>query len=265
MSIFSQIPPQLELFLIVFFALILGSFTSLLTYRINSKEPIVWARSKCTSCNKILGVLNLIPLFSWIFQRGKCSNCKSKISPRYPLIELSSLICFLTIYFAANYQISYVVILQFLIAETLIVMCVVDLEHYYIPDLSQYFLTILVTLLLFDRGESSLVIKNLPAAFIFMGFGLLLWLYFYLTIKIEAIGIDDIKFFFIIGLMLGTESFLGFMMLSGLFGIIFGFIWQKLKEEDTFPFAPSICCSAFVCMVFGDKIDPTKLLGMLIF
>jgi len=265
MSILSQITPQLELFLVIFFALILGSFISLLTYRINSKEPIIWARSKCVKCNKILGVLNLIPLFSWIFQRGKCSNCKEKISPRYPLIEFSNLACYLLIYFAAGSQISFAIILQFLIASTLIVMCVVDLEHYYIPDASQYFLAILVTMLLFNKGGSDLVIKNAPSAFIFLGFGLLLWLYFYFTTGLEAIGVDDIKFFFIIGLLLGTANFLGFMMLSGVFGIVFGFLWQKLKQEDTFPFAPSICCAALITMIFDKKIDPAELLGMLLF
>ncbi len=265
MSIFSQITPQLELFLVGFFALILGSFVSLLTYRINSKEPIIWARSKCVKCNKELGALNLIPLFSWIFQLGKCANCKAKISPRYPLIELSNLLSFLLIYFVAGNVVNWAVILQFAIASTLLVMCIVDLEHYYIPDFSQYFLTILVTLFLLNEGGADLVIKNAPAAFIFLGFGLALWLYFYLTTKIEAIGIDDLKFFFIIGLLLGKANFLSFMMMSGVFGVIFGLIWQKLTKEDTFPFAPSICCSALMVLVLGNKLDPVEIVGMILF
>ncbi len=265
MSTLSQIPSSLQLFLVAFSALILGSFISLLSYRINSKEPIIFTRSKCVKCNKALGILNLIPLLSWIFQRGKCTNCHAAISIRYPLIEVTSLLSFLIIYFYADCQINYHVILQFLIAIILIFMCVVDLEHYYIPNISQFILTILVTLLLLNTGGNELIAKNIISAFGFMAFGLALWLYFYLTIKEDAIGVDDIKFFFIIGLMLGFKSFLGFMMLSGLFGVIFGLIWQKLKQEDTFPFAPAICLSAYICMVFGKKVDPTILLSYLIF
>lgn len=70
--------------------LIFGSFVSMLIYRLYHDESgIVNGRSKCPSCNRILTPFELIPLFSWIIQGGKCKKCGKKISPIYPLIELS--------------------------------------------------------------------------------------------------------------------------------------------------------------------------------
>lgn len=265
MQIFSQINPDLQLFLVIIFALIFGSFASLLSYRLAKKEPIVFTRSKCLKCGSALKIKNLIPLFSWLFQRGKCSECRAKISIRYPLIELSFLLSFVAIYFTLHRQIDVKMLLYFLIAATLIVMCIIDLEEYFIPDITQYFLAIIVTILLINQGGSSLVIANLKAAFLFAGFAALLWIFFYYVAKIEAIGIDDIKFFFIAGLLLGTKNFLTFMILSGIFGLVFGAIWQKVKKDETFPFAPAICFSAFVCLLLDHKINPIDVLGSLLF
>ena len=265
MQFFSQFTPLEQILLIAIFGLIFGSFASLISYRMARKQPMVFTRSKCTNCGVALKIRNLIPVFSWLFQRGKCSNCKIKISARYPLIELSFLAAFLAIFFVLNRQLDLKMIIYFLVAGTLIVMCVVDLEEYFIPNSTQYFLTILVTILVIMKGGNALVLQNLPAAFLYMAFGLALLAFFYFTIKVEALGIDDIKFFFIAGLALGMQGFLAFMMLSGICGIIFGALWQKIKKDETFPFAPAICLAFFLCLLFGKKIDPVELVGMLIF
>jgi prepilin signal peptidase PulO-like enzyme (type II secretory pathway) len=54
-------------------------------------------------------------------------------------------------------------------------------------------------------------------------------------------------------------------MLNGLLGILFGLIWQKITKQNIFPFAPAICASMFLCLIFDKKIDPVVLLGNLIF
>lgn len=265
MQIFSLIDPQTQLILVVIFSLIFGSFVSLLSYRIANKEPIVFTRSKCTNCGVALTPLNLIPIFSWLFQRGKCSKCHVKISARYPLIELSFLLSFLVIYFVLGQQINLQTILYFLIVSTLILMCVIDLEQYFIPDSAQYFLTILATILVLSDGGSDAVLSHAKSAFIYLGFGLVLLVFFYLTTSLEAIGVDDLKFFFVAGFMLGTANFLAFMMLSGILGASFGSLWQWIKKDQTFPFAPAICLSSFVCLLFGSQLDPVILMGRLIF
>jgi prepilin signal peptidase PulO-like enzyme (type II secretory pathway) len=265
MQILSAIDAQTQLILVVIFSLIFGSFVTLLSYRLTSNQPIVFTRSKCVRCNALLTPLNLIPIFSWLFQRGKCRKCLGKISARYPLIELSFLLSFLAIYFVLDQQINLKTIIYFLIASTLILMCIIDLEQYFIPDSSQYFLTILAAILLLSQGSNAEILSHVKSAFLYIGFGLALLAFFYFTTSLEAIGIDDLKFFFVSGFMLGSENFLAFMMLSGFLGVIFGFLWQKITKDETFPFAPAICVSSFVCLLFGTKIDPVNLMGNLIF
>jgi prepilin signal peptidase PulO-like enzyme (type II secretory pathway) len=75
--------------------LIFGSFLTAVTYRVPRGLDWVSARSKCTACGHALGVLDLIPVFSWLFLRGKCRHCGVKISARYPLIELSTGLVFM--------------------------------------------------------------------------------------------------------------------------------------------------------------------------
>jgi prepilin signal peptidase PulO-like enzyme (type II secretory pathway) len=262
---FSYFDLKTQIFFIGILALIFGSFASLLSYRLAKNQPIVFTRSNCVSCGYKLIIFNLIPLISWMIQMGKCSKCKTKISIRYPLIELTFLISFLIIFFALDQKISYKMLLYFAIAATLIVMTVVDLEEYFIPNSTQYFLAILVSVLLIMQGGTNAILANLTAAFLYAGFGLLLFTFFYFTTKLEALGVDDIKFFFIAGLMLGIKDFLSFMILSGVFGIFFGGVWQKIKKEETFPFAPALCLSAFLCLLFGKKINPVDILGSLLF
>ena len=264
-QIFSSLNLQMQFLLVMAGALSLGSFASLLSYRLIHKQPIIFARSECINCGCKLGIKNLIPLFSWIFQCGKCSKCHSKISLRYPLIELSFLISFLTVYLVLGRELNLRMMFYFAIAATLIVMCVIDLEEYFIPNSAQYILATLATILVIMEGGNNAALINVKAAFLYAGFGIALWIFFYFTAHLEAIGIDDIKFFFIAGLMLGTKNFLTFMILSGVFGIVFGALWQKIKKDQTFPFAPALCLSAFICLLFDKKINPIDLLGSMLF
>jgi len=77
-------------FIFLFVGLILGSFATLLIHRLYYDEPgIVSGRSRCPQCREILSPISMIPVFSWLFQQGKCKRCGKKIPVFYPLVELS--------------------------------------------------------------------------------------------------------------------------------------------------------------------------------
>lgn len=86
------------------FGTLFGSFASVLIWRIRSGEGgIATGRSHCPKCQHTLGVLDLFPIFSYIFLRGKCRFCQEKISPVYPLLELATgLLFMLSGYFLVN-------------------------------------------------------------------------------------------------------------------------------------------------------------------
>jgi len=183
---------------------------------------------------------------------------------RYPLIELVFAISFLGIFLVCQ-KIDQRLILLCAITFVLILMSIIDLEHYFIPDSAQYLLAFFVILLRINDAGADGAVVHLKSAFLYMLFGLLMLAFFYVTTKLEAIGIDDIKFFFIAGLLLGMDNFLLFMLGCGIIGAIFGSIWQRVKHDKTFPFGPALCLSLYICMLFGNKINPVEALGSLIF
>lgn len=77
------------------FGTLFGSFASVLIYRIRSGETWIWTgRSHCKTCDRYLSALELVPIFSWLFQGGKCKGCKQKISAIYPVLEITTGILF---------------------------------------------------------------------------------------------------------------------------------------------------------------------------
>lgn len=72
---------------VFFYGTVLGSFATLLVYRLPRGLPWGMVRSQCPKCTHVLGAFELVPLFSWLWQGGKCKQCRAPISYRYPLIE----------------------------------------------------------------------------------------------------------------------------------------------------------------------------------
>lgn len=98
------IPGFLQLFYVSLFVfgLLFGSFSSVLIWRWkNGENGILMGRSHCPKCNHTLTASELIPVFSYIFQRGKCKNCHTKISAIYPILEISMGIIFVLMGFAS--------------------------------------------------------------------------------------------------------------------------------------------------------------------
>ena len=86
------------IFIMIFIAgTVFGSFYSLAVYRIPRKENITYVQSHCVSCNHKLGLMDLIPIWSYIFLKGRCRYCKEKIRSRYVLLEVTSGFTFLLI------------------------------------------------------------------------------------------------------------------------------------------------------------------------
>jgi prepilin signal peptidase PulO-like enzyme (type II secretory pathway) len=222
-----------------------GSFITMASYRLPKKEDILLKKSYCPKCNKPLKFISLIPIFSWIFQKGKCLNCGAKISVRYPLIEITAAVLFVLSYL--KFGVSFNTMIFDLIIVVCLTMFVADLETYTLPDLLQIALLILSLTFIFNNDYDFCYA-------ILSGFAY--FLAFYLTAflvskwkKKEALGGGDIKFVSIIGLILGINNIVIFLFLAGLFGIIFGLIWKKTKKNEYFPFAPALIVS-FLLLVF---------------
>ncbi|RPJ65522.1 MAG: prepilin peptidase, partial [Alphaproteobacteria bacterium] len=117
------------------FGIIIGSFLNALIYRLPRDINIAFPRSSCPNCKHLISWYENIPLFSYIYLRGKCSECKTKISPQYPLVEfLTGLFAFLI----APSTVEPNDIFNFLfflgVFSAFLVHFIVDLKHQVLPD-----------------------------------------------------------------------------------------------------------------------------------
>lgn len=246
--------------LITLIGLILGSFATALSYRIPRGQSVVTkTRSECTSCGRKLSFVDLIPVFSWIFLAGKCRSCKNKISIRYPLIEISTVV--LCLIFYSVYDFSFTSWPFYLLAPILVSIVVIDFEFQIIPD-SLNFAVFLLGIALFLSNAS---IYASPVGFIqenfahlaggmaIYGFGMGLFRQAAMFImKREPMGLGDIKFFAAIGVWLGMslEVFSLLLMVSGLSGIFLALLWKYEKGKEEFPFGPSLILGFVTALCF---------------
>lgn len=223
-----------------------GSFATMASYRLPRNEDIFFKKSYCPKCGKSIGFFSLIPIFSWIFQGGKCSECKSKISIRYPIIEVITSLSFLLSYLI--FGVSYNTIIVDLIIVVCMIMMVSDLENYIFPDSMQVALLVLVLCFIFYNGFD--IFYSVISAIIYFSIIMLTGFIVEKWKKKDAIGGGDIKFITIVGLVLGIDFLPIFLFLSGIIGVIFGLIWKKVTKNEYFPFGPALILSFLFILFF---------------
>lgn len=246
-----------------------GSFISMLSYRLPLNLDIFYQRSHCTSCKQNLGFLDLVPLFSWLANNGKCRYCGAKIHFRYPLIEISTAFLFLFTVISIGINIYAVTILALIVI--LITMSVIDFEHYIIPDSLQVILLIIALIWSYlTNYPFDAVLLSASCGFLSSYIIAKLFKFFR---KKEGLGFGDVKFITIAAIFLGYKNLVFFYLLSGLFGVANGLIWQHLFKKSLFPFGPSLALSLFLCLIipfffsniYISTVDITDLIIRLIY
>ena len=249
------------LLLVVFalLGLIMGSFSSAMIHRLPSGVGVFspGQRSACPYCNHTLGVRDLIPLFSWLFSRGRCRYCSASIPALYPFLELSAALLAISIFIfcpAKDMMQSFIVLamLPFLLA-----LLMIDIRHKTLPNI--------LVAIIFMLGLTSLayqvylepgtmkgrIVEHLGGALVYMTLAWLLAAGMTKILKKQALGMGDVKFFAVAGLWLGLGDLGIFCILGGIFGVLFGVAWQKIKNEALFPFGPALIVSFFILLLMG--------------
>jgi leader peptidase (prepilin peptidase)/N-methyltransferase len=247
---------------------IIGSFLNVVIYRFNTGKSITHGRSICMTCNKSLRWYELIPLFSFLIQSGKCRRCASSISNQYPLVEFGTGLVFSLIayHFLPILSISYwsfilLLTLYSFIFSILIVISVYDIRHKIIPDKLVYLFVIISFLSLFINYDGGLVALSLPSlSSLLSGPALalpfaLLWI----ISKGKWMGLGDAKLILGIGWMLPPLSALSSVVISFWIGAIVGLFMiflnkKKTKMNTEIPFAPFLILGVFLVFLFGIDI-----------
>ena len=132
-----------------FFGIVLGSFYNVVGYRLPRGESLIYPSSHCTNCNHKLGILDLFPIFSYLFLGGKCRYCKEKISLFYPIFEFTTGVLFAISYKVFGASIDFFIAI--ILISTLLIIIISDYQTMIIPDKLLIFSFIFAIYLLFFR------------------------------------------------------------------------------------------------------------------
>ncbi|EEZ80366.1 MAG: Type II secretory prepilin signal peptidase PulO [uncultured Candidatus Thioglobus sp.] len=244
---------QMELLAAFAIGLIFGSFLNVLTYRIplgiSLFNPI---GSECPHCQHKIKWYENIPVISYVFLKGKCSNCSERISIIYPVVELTTGVVTVLLY---NHQwLDLDLILTIVLFYTLIVLSFIDFKFKAVPD---YLLIVVVIL--------TLMVGDWKNALIFMGGFVLLELIltFYIqTIKAKitknkelenqrALGEGDIPIAGAIGGLLGIHLGISAIFLAAILALIPAVYGLMVKKEIETPFIPFLSLGLFITLITG--------------
>ena len=238
-------------YLILFFiyGVVFGSFFNVVGLRVPKKESIVSPPSHCTTCERKLGKLDLVPIFSYVFLKGKCRGCGSKISPIYPFIEFMTGLLFALSFYHFGFTGELVVALLFI--SLLVIITVSDIAYMLIPNkVLLPFALILFGVRLFVPLEPWW--DSMLGAVV--GF---LILFLIAIVSRGGMGGGDIKLFFVIGLVLGTMQTLVTLFLASLIGAVVGIIVLKRTgkgRKTPVAFGPSIAVAAVIAYFWGAQL-----------
>lgn len=254
---------QTILFQIFFFLLgsAIGSFLNVCIYRIPRDKSIVKPPSACPGCGKPIRPFDNIPILSYILLKGKCRDCGTKISIRYPIVELLTGILFLFLYRQFGFTFELIVFMIFL--ALLITISFIDIDFQIIPDMLSIGGVILGFLLAILRP----FFRYLDPRFgildslygIAIGGGLLFaiaWFYQFFT-KREGMGGGDIKLLGMIGAFCGWKGVVFSLVSGSVFGTVVGIPLMIIKGKDSkyaIPFGPFLSLGAIVYVFKGNSL-----------
>lgn len=258
----------LVIILIVILGLVVGSFLGAFTYRAPKGETVTLGRSFCDHCRKNLSWYDNIPLLSYLVLNGQCRRCRKKIAVRYPLIELATAAVFLLVTYSVlncptasnlsalchwNHLLGSLTLpFWLIIASSMIAIFVIDLENEIILDDLVFFLFILTFILLLLSSSPGFYLQ-LFASFAAAFFLLLL----NLITKGRGMGLGDVKFALLGGLIFGWPSTFLWLFTSFITGAFIGLILILVKKAEFgkhIPFGPFMAVAFFIVLVWGDKL-----------
>ncbi|MCH3999997.1 MAG: prepilin peptidase [Lachnospiraceae bacterium] len=250
-SIFSSgIITAYVLILAALLGAVMASFLTCLAARTVTKESIFRGRSHCDVCGHVLGPLDLIPIFSFLFLKGKCRYCHHKIPARSFITEILSAVVFLMI--ILRFGLGFDALRAAILYCILLPLSLIDLDSFTIPDryiLSGIAVWILFLPLIHNPWKDTLM-SGLLGGFIIGAGVLVVALIMDRILGRESMGGGDIKLLFVMGLYLGPAGGMLALILACLLGLLFIAAVRKKK----IPFGPSISAAFMIVLLFGEPV-----------
>lgn len=238
--------------LIFLLGILIGSFLNVCIFRIPKEESIAFPPSHCGNCNTKLKGKDLVPIFSYIFLKGRCRYCKEKVSIQYPLIEGFTGILFLILYL--KFGLTLELFSYITLTAILIVIGIIDFKTHYV-----YTSNIITGIIFggifiisgFILGEKVDLINVVLGAFIpALILAIIVW-------TTNSMGWGDVEIIFMTGIFLGLKLNLLNLFISIVIGGIYAIylmIFKKKSGKEEMAFGPYIASATYITILFGNQM-----------
>lgn len=233
--------------LIFIFGSLLTSFFHLIALRLPNKESIM-GHSYCPHCHHPLRLIDVIPIFGYLINRGKCHFCKMPIPISHLILEVIGGILFIGSYLLLGFQ--WELMVAFIMISVLMIETISDQTYMIVID--KIWIIALVPLIIFRAIQGEILVYLLSSAVMFS----ILFIFAWLGKKIyhrEAFGGGDVKLYLFIGFVLSIEQAILSLFLASLFGLIFGLI-KKTKSGPEIALIPFIFAGVLIAYFFGNSM-----------
>lgn len=242
------------------FGTIFGSFFNVVGSRLPEGESIVSPPSHCTNCNHRLTWKELIPIFSFLLQGGKCVNCKQKISWFHPIYEFTTGILFACSYRIFGFSMELLVALTFI--SILMILIVSDYYYMVIPDQVLIVGIILIMLEVFITSGLKELLFDIVNGLISFVIMYLIKLFGDAIFKKESMGGGDIKLLFLVGFVLGAPVAIISIFFASFIALPISLMILYRNKTNIIPFGPFLSVSAMI--LFFMQLDFDVIIKMLL-
>ncbi len=229
------------------FGTIIGSFLNVVIYRLPKKIPFIRGTSYCPHCKTHIKPIDLIPIISYVFLKGKCRHCQQPISIRYPIIEALTGLLMMLVYL--RYGLSLMSIIGLVLTALLIVITMIDIDTMEIYDRFHVMIIVL--------GVITMLISDLPILDHVIGFFIISVPFLIIAMITNGIGGGDIKLIAAAGLLLGYQSTLVAFIIASILGgfvAIMLVIFKLQHRKSLIAFGPYLCLGIYVAFLVGKPI-----------
>jgi leader peptidase (prepilin peptidase)/N-methyltransferase len=227
---------------------------------------LVMPRSRCPSCGQLITAMQNIPVISYLFLKGRCANCKTSISARYPLVELMTAVLAATC--AWRFGVGWEALMAIIMTITLVAIAMIDADTQLIPDsivLPLMWLGLAMSLFHPMDGANTLFISPSDAIVGAMAGYLTLWSVFWLFKLVtgkDGMGYGDFKLLAALGAWLGWQQLPMIILMSAVVGAAINIVMIVARGKDRsvpIPFGPYLAAAGWISMLWGETIKNTYI------
>ena len=228
--------------------MLIGSFLNVCIYRIPRRESIAWPASHCPECGYVLKWYDLFPVLSYLMLRGKCRQCRSHISRRYPLVEALTGVLFAAAYL--KFGLAWLLLNRLVFICLLIVVALIDLEHFIIPNK-----------IVLPGALAGLILTLIPGSHSFLnalgsGVGAALFFFLIWFFYPQGMGEGDVKLALMLGAFLGWPQIAAAIFLASLTGSVGGIAVIVIKggnRKTPVPFGLYLAIGSILALLYGPE------------